>query len=235
MRSCQGPRFQSPWLLGPIVRSDAHSTAYAEDSEFLNRRHQDRFYFEGLDVNHEWKTRQHRIQVVNEALWREDVAKAKQRAVEGIGNPESAQSDSVEGIRTGTAQACGGSSRPGPSTFDHIAEPQADGSQLLNDQRGLATPTLSCPQDIESISWQDPGHLTHAYRLTVCHALMGTSVVGVATSLSLALWWSIAHGDPGSGFTIGSYVLAVFGVLVAIPGYQHSKVCKCWESKSKGC
>lgn len=103
---------------------------------------------------------------------------------------------------------------------------------LLDDHRGLTTSTLSFPQEIESLAWQDPNHSRNRYRITVCHALIGTSIAGIATSLSLALWWSLAHSDPGSGFTLGSYVLTAFGVMVGIPGYSHSKVCKCWERES---
>lgn len=121
-----------------------------------------------------------------------------------------------------------------PSTSDHIAERPTDGNQQPDDQFALVNSGPSYDQDVESLLQQTTGHLRNAHRVTVCHALIGTSILGVATSLSLALWWSFAHGDPGSGFTIGSYVLAVFGVLVGIPGYRHSKICQCWESKPKG-
>lgn len=121
-----------------------------------------------------------------------------------------------------------------PSTSDHIAEQPTDENQQPDDQCALAYLEPSYDQDIESLLQQTPAHSRNARRVTVCHALMGISVLGVATSLSLALWWSFAHGDPGSGFTIGSYVLAVSGVLVGIPGYRHSKNCQCWKSKPKG-
>lgn len=121
----------------------------------------------------------------------------------------------------------GGPERLGANTSDRTMEPDIDDIQPLGDQRGLPNLTTSCLQDIESLAWQAPIHSRNTYRVTVCHALIGTSVVGIATSLSLALWWSLAHGDPGSGFTIGSYVLAAFGAMVAIPWYPHSKACRC--------
>lgn len=142
---------------------------------------------------------------------------------------ESSRIGDQDGVRT----CLGGLERPGPYNFDCIIEPDAEGSQLLGDQRGLAAPTLSFPRDTEGLAWQPPSHPRNTYRVTVCHALIGTSIVGIATSLSLALWWSLAHGDPGSGFTLGSYVLAAFGVLVAIPGYPHSKACRCWVKRSQ--
>lgn len=121
-----------------------------------------------------------------------------------------------------------------PSTSDQIAERPRDGNQQPDDQSALENSGPSHDLDIESLYHQTPGLSRNTHHVTVCHALIGTSILGVATSLSLALWWSFAHGDPGSGFTIGSYVLAVFGVLVGIPGYRHSKNCQCWESKPKG-
>lgn len=154
--------------------------------------------------------------------------------------PELAESSFLQDVRAETNQALGEPDRRGSSTSDPIhprsqygiREPQANGIGLSYDQHDLTDPAPSEAQNIESISRQAPGHLQDGYRVKTCHVLMGTSVVGVATSLSLALWWSIVHDDPGSGFTIGSYVLAAFGVLVAIPAYPHSKVCNCWESRS---
>lgn len=151
-----------------------------------------------------------------------------QRAIRALGYGSSHARDQDKAHQT-----LGGPNRPGPDTFDRTIEPDVDAHQLLDGQRGLTTSILSCARDIESLATQSPTHPRNAYRVTVCHALIGTSIIGIATSLSLALWWSIAHGDPGSGFTIGSYVLAIFGVLVAIPGYPHSKACRCWDRKSK--
>lgn len=157
--------------------------------------------------------------------------------------PELAESSFLQDVPAETNQALGEPDRRGSSASDPIhprsqcgiREPQANGIRLSYDQHDLTDPTPSDPQqDIDSISRQAPGHLQDSYRVKTCHALMGISIVGVVTSLSLALWWSIAHNDPGSGFTIGSYILAAFGVLVAIPAYPHSKVCTCWESRSKG-
>lgn len=128
-------------------------------------------------------------------------------------------------------QPPGGPDWLGANTLNGTIEPDIDDNQPSDDQRGLPNLTTSCLQDIESLAWHAPIHSRNAYRVTVCHAFIGTSVVGIATSLSLALWWSLAHGDPGSGFTIGSYVLAAFGAMVAIPWYPHSKVCRCWERK----
>lgn len=120
------------------------------------------------------------------------------------------------------------------SISDHTAERLTDGNQQPDDQCALVNSESSYYQDIEGLSREALNHPYTACRITVCYALIGVSIVGVAMSLSLALWWSIAHGDPGSGFTIGSYILAAFGVLLGIPGYRHSKTCQCWDGKPKG-
>lgn len=95
----------------------------------------------------------------------------------------------------------------------HLTELPTDGNQHLDDQHRLAAANLSLPQDCESPTRQTPSDSANTYRIKTCHAMIGTSTVGVGTSLSVALWWSFARSDPGSGFTIGSYVLAVFGVM----------------------
>ena len=122
-------------------------------------------------------------------------------------------------------QALNGPEQPPPDDVENIS---------LEHYSNQATPTLACVGDIENQSLGAFSHWRSGTRVTMCHALIATSVVGIATSLSLSLWWSFAHGDPGSGFTMGSYVLAVFGVLVAIPGDRHSKVCRCWDTEVSG-
>lgn len=114
--------------------------------------------------------------------------------------PELAESSFLQDVLAETNQALGESDRRGSSTSDPIhprsqcgvREPQANGIWLSCDQHDLTHPTPSSARNIESISRQAPGHLQDGYRVKTCHVLMGTSVVGVATSLSLALWWSSA-------------------------------------------
>ena len=61
-----------------------------------------------------------------------------------------------------------------------------------------------------------------------CYILILAAFIGFSVSLVLALWYSIIHEDVSGGFTIGSYVIAAAGFLVAIPGYRHSFSCRCW-------
>lgn len=240
--------FALDFVVAP-TRSCVYSSAYADASEHIHHRHRVPL---SPRIDHDvvqWLPHQRILDLKNGFLCREHGhLTAKEifdkrglqnlpipaRPVEEIDIQYFAQDRSLDCDRAQLHHALGEPDRAVPSTFDHIEEPQADGHQLIYDQRGLATQCLIRQQDTESLSQQTSGHSRNAHRVTVCHALIGTSIVGIATSLSLALWWSIAHGDPGSGFTIGSYVLAVFGVLVGIPGYRHSKNCQCWESKPKG-
>lgn len=68
-------------------------------------------------------------------------------------------------------------------------------------------------------------------QLRTCHLLLLGGVFGIFASLALALWWTIAHGDVGGGFTLGAYVVAVVAFAVGLPTYRHNAHCTCWEKK----
>lgn len=54
--------------------------------------------------------------------------------------------------------------------------------------------------------------------IPTCYVLVIAVVIGLGISLALSLWYSIIHEDVSGGFTIGSYVIAAVGFLIAIPG-----------------
>ncbi|KAF2877637.1 hypothetical protein BDV95DRAFT_154047 [Massariosphaeria phaeospora] len=67
-----------------------------------------------------------------------------------------------------------------------------------------------------------------------CFILASLAFLGVSSSLALSLWWSIAHADVSGGFTMGAYIVAVFGVPMGVVGYRHSQTCRCWERAKRG-
>ncbi|KAI1195814.1 hypothetical protein F5X97DRAFT_230937 [Nemania serpens] len=64
----------------------------------------------------------------------------------------------------------------------------------------------------------------------VCYQLIAAVVFGVVASFGVALWWARSQGDVSAGFTIGSYVIAVDALVVAVFGLVHRPRCRCWES-----
>jgi len=91
---------------------------------------------------------------------------------------------------------------------------------------------LDPEEDIEPPAPQEvaetkPVPSTRQWRL--CYILIGISVFAIASSLTLALWWSITKNDVSSGFTIAAYVVAVFGLPVASVQVRHNRTCKCWD------
>ncbi|KAI2642024.1 hypothetical protein GGS21DRAFT_486882 [Xylaria nigripes] len=67
----------------------------------------------------------------------------------------------------------------------------------------------------------------------ICYYLIATVVVGVAASLGIALWWGLSRGDVSAGFTMGSYVVALVALVVAVFGAVHWPRCRCWSRKSE--
>lgn len=70
---------------------------------------------------------------------------------------------------------------------DHTAERLMDGNQQPDDQCALVNSESGYYQDIKGLSREALNHPYTACRITVCYALIGVSIVGVAMSLSLAL------------------------------------------------
>ena len=61
-----------------------------------------------------------------------------------------------------------------------------------------------------------------------CIVLSVSAFLAFVLSLSVALWWSTFHNDVSGGFAIGSYIIAVAAIPIAIAGYTHSRSCQCW-------
>lgn len=62
-----------------------------------------------------------------------------------------------------------------------------------------------------------------------CIVLMCIAAFTVTSSLAVALWWSVSHDDPQSGFTIAGYIVAAGGIIMYPIQSQHSKHCTCWK------
>lgn len=62
----------------------------------------------------------------------------------------------------------------------------------------------------------------------VCFTLATVVLLIFSISLTLALWWSIAHHDCSGGFTMGAYIIATAGLPIGVFGYRHSHNCRCW-------
>ncbi|KAI1778103.1 hypothetical protein F4818DRAFT_286923 [Hypoxylon cercidicola] len=62
-------------------------------------------------------------------------------------------------------------------------------------------------------------------RTYTCFYLSAAAILLLFASLALSLWWSINHGDVSGGFGIGSYMVGISGVIIAVARYMH---CRCW-------
>lgn len=71
------------------------------------------------------------------------------------------------------------------------------------------------------------GSAKHSWR--TCVILMILCGATVLASLSLALWWSMAHDDVSGGFTMAGYIVTASGILLYPIQYRHSKNCECWN------
>jgi hypothetical protein len=62
--------------------------------------------------------------------------------------------------------------------------------------------------------------------------IIGCVTLGIL-SLVLSLWWTTSHNDISGGFTLGSYVLSISAVLMALLGVFHKRKCHCWDETSR--
>ncbi len=63
----------------------------------------------------------------------------------------------------------------------------------------------------------------------VCYYLVATTVLGIAASFGVAVWWAQTRRDASAGFTMGGYVIAVDALVVAVVGMLHRPGCRCWK------
>ncbi|KAI2467047.1 hypothetical protein F4781DRAFT_329473 [Annulohypoxylon bovei var. microspora] len=65
-------------------------------------------------------------------------------------------------------------------------------------------------------------------RTYTCFYLSAAAVALLIASFGISLWWSVNHDDVSGGFGMGSYMLAVSSVIIAIATYMHRQHCRCW-------
>ncbi|KAI1481165.1 hypothetical protein F4774DRAFT_59704 [Daldinia eschscholtzii] len=65
-------------------------------------------------------------------------------------------------------------------------------------------------------------------RTFTCFYLIGSAIALLLASLGLSIWWSINNGDVSGGFGMGSYMLAISSVIIAVATYMHRSDCRCW-------
>lgn len=65
-----------------------------------------------------------------------------------------------------------------------------------------------------------------------CWSIVAAGVIVVAGSLFAVLYYSFAKHQMSAGATLGSYVIAVGGLLLLIPITQHYPRCTCWSQET---
>lgn len=69
---------------------------------------------------------------------------------------------------------------------------------------------------------------------STCRYLLGGLIIGVMTSFALAIWWWQSQNDLLGGFTLGSYIVGVDALSVAVVGVFHVPSCCCWKAIEPG-
>ncbi|KAI1465930.1 uncharacterized protein F4812DRAFT_460909 [Daldinia caldariorum] len=83
-----------------------------------------------------------------------------------------------------------------------------------------------------SISWvdfaddQDVSEVDK--RTYTCFYLLGSALALLFASIGLSIGWSISSGDVSGGVGMGSYMLAISSVIIAVATYMHRSSCRCW-------
>ncbi|KAI1085056.1 hypothetical protein F5B20DRAFT_129388 [Whalleya microplaca] len=74
--------------------------------------------------------------------------------------------------------------------------------------------------------------LVNAYsietRTYTCFYLLAASIILSFASLGISLWWSIDHEDVSGGFGMGSYMVGISSLVIAVASYTHRSNCRCW-------
>ncbi|KAI1389648.1 uncharacterized protein F4822DRAFT_399098 [Hypoxylon trugodes] len=65
---------------------------------------------------------------------------------------------------------------------------------------------------------------------TCFYLLVSVSLLFIC-SFVVSVCWSVIREDVSGGFTMGSYIIAVPGVAIAIVGYLHREHCQCWKRR----
>ncbi|KAI6090377.1 hypothetical protein F4821DRAFT_229177 [Hypoxylon rubiginosum] len=88
-------------------------------------------------------------------------------------------------------------------------------------------PTL--PNNQQQCSNYSPDSVTTCKekRTYTCFYLLAIAISLLVASLVLAIWWSIYYDDISSGFAMGSYMVGLLGIVVAVAN-MHRPHCRCW-------
>ncbi|KAI1185595.1 hypothetical protein F5B17DRAFT_407327 [Nemania serpens] len=68
---------------------------------------------------------------------------------------------------------------------------------------------------------------------TPCSYLFAAAVIGIILSFALAIWWWRSQNDLSGGFTLGSYIIAVDALVVAVAGKFHAPNCRCRKASTE--
>ncbi|KAI1459171.1 hypothetical protein F4805DRAFT_87918 [Annulohypoxylon moriforme] len=118
--------------------------------------------------------------------------------------------------------------------FTHFDDPQVDDEAPLSptESQVLFPPDQQYFEEQFELNDYYPGATAIAYedekRTYTCFYLSAAAIALLIASLGISLWWSVNHDDVSGGFGMGSYMLAVSSVIIAIATYMHRQDCRCW-------
>ncbi|KAI2625110.1 hypothetical protein GGR54DRAFT_594935 [Hypoxylon sp. NC1633] len=113
---------------------------------------------------------------------------------------------------------------PSPSQSPLLLPPDQQFSQesvALLDYPYAATNNAACEVEVDVEK-----------RTYTCFYLTAAALALLFASLALSLWWSINHDDVSGGFGMGSYMLAMSSVIIAVASYMHRSSCRCWNRQN---
>ncbi|KAI1091007.1 hypothetical protein F5B19DRAFT_493829 [Rostrohypoxylon terebratum] len=124
--------------------------------------------------------------------------------------------------------------QPNRGLFTHFDDPRVE-------DEAPPSPTASQVSFLADPEWREqPVALEDYYsdnvaiayerekRTYTCFYLSAAAIVLLVASFGISLWWSVSHDDVSGGFGMGSYMLAVSSVIIAIATYMHRQDCRCW-------
>ncbi|KAI0885759.1 uncharacterized protein GGS22DRAFT_134205 [Annulohypoxylon maeteangense] len=127
--------------------------------------------------------------------------------------------------------------QPNRGLFTHFDDPHDDDEILSSptESQMLFPPDQQFSQEEFELSDYYPGATASAYegekRTYTCFYLSAAAIALLIASLGISLWWSVNHDDVSGGFGMGSYMLAVSSVIIAISTYMHRQDCRCWTPR----
>ncbi|KAI1805134.1 hypothetical protein F4811DRAFT_516708 [Daldinia bambusicola] len=86
---------------------------------------------------------------------------------------------------------------------------------------------------VSLLGFEDDQDLPEVNKRTyTCFYLLGSAIALLFASVGLSIGWSISSGDVSGGFGMGSYMLAISSVIIAVATYMHRSDCRCWVRRS---